>query len=136
MEKKFISYEEATKDLKLIRCDFIEDHFKLIDHSYRASDYVDDELIKRINDDDSYNDDIEREEALVEKAEELYWSDLTYKYYLTDASTSDVERLTSAYGLQFAYCDELDIWVLLVNHDYDESRWDGVILEVYPKTKI
>ena len=47
-----------------------------------------------------------------------------YQWFLTDCSESDVEYLEQHFGLKFTFSDELDLYVLCVDH-YGTS-WDYV----------
>jgi hypothetical protein len=48
------------------------------------------------------------------------------EYYLTDLNKSRCEWLSQHFGLMFAYCTALDLWVLLVPHC--GTGWDYVRL--------
>lgn len=56
------------------------------------------------------------EEALVEKE--------VYQAWLTSYNEDDVNFLHEHFGLRFAYCEDLDLYILLVEH-YGTS-WDYV----------
>lgn len=51
-----------------------------------------------------------------------------YQYYITDASLDDVEYLEKNFGLKFSYSNNLDCFVLCVDH-YGTS-WDYVSCEI------
>lgn len=61
-----------------------------------------------------------------------------YQWYLTDASTDDIEYLEKHFGLLFTYSDLLDLYVLCVDHwgtswgyvhcevlTYSKENWDN-----------
>lgn len=50
-----------------------------------------------------------------------------YQYYLTDCSQSDVEYLEKTFGLLFTYSDNLDLFILCVDHF--GTSWDYVYCE-------
>lgn len=50
-----------------------------------------------------------------------------YQYYLTDCSCSDVEYLEKTFGLLFTYSDNLDLFILCVDHF--GTSWDYVYCE-------
>lgn len=51
-----------------------------------------------------------------------------YQFYLTDASLSEVEWLEETFGLLFSYSDNLDLFVLCVDHF--GTGWTHVMQEV------
>lgn len=125
MEKEFVTYREATKDLKLILCNKVR-NFELSDYSYRLEDYINDAIIEDIEN-GSYDSEEEKEEAFKEKVFDNFCFNEVCQYYLTDVSQDDVNFLTDKYGLEFAYCYELNLWVLLVDF---EVSWDDVVVKV------
>lgn len=50
-----------------------------------------------------------------------------YQWYISDASTSDVDYLRETFGLKFAYSELLDCYILCVDH-YG-TAWDYVYCE-------
>lgn len=50
-----------------------------------------------------------------------------YQYFLTNFSRNDVEYFSSRYGLKFAYCEELDLYVFLNDVCFGMSFEDVVI---------
>jgi hypothetical protein len=50
-----------------------------------------------------------------------------YQWYLTDCSESDVEYLEKTFGLLFTYSDNLDLYILCVDHF--GTSWDYVYCE-------
>lgn len=54
-----------------------------------------------------------------------------FQYYITDASESDVNYLQKAFGLEFAFSDKLDCYILLVDHW--GTGWKFVPCEVNTK---
>lgn len=50
-----------------------------------------------------------------------------YQYYITDCSEEDVRYLSDWYGLKFAYSEELDCFILMVDHW--GTPWSGVMIE-------
>lgn len=50
-----------------------------------------------------------------------------YQYYITDCSEEDVIYLSDWYGLKFAYSEELDCFILMVDHW--GTAWDYVMIE-------
>ena len=50
-----------------------------------------------------------------------------YQYYITDCSEEDVKYLSNWYGLKFAYSEELDCFILMVDHW--GTAWDYVMIE-------
>lgn len=127
-EKQFVSYEEAVIDLDLILCNNIIKYHDLSDYRFRLEDYITDDIIQEVNEDDSYQTDEERERAIRDKAYERSYDFEISQYFLTNADSSDVEHLVKTYGLIFAYCEDLDNWVLLVDH-YG-TKWCDVEVEV------
>lgn len=127
-EKEFTSYKEATKNLDLVLCNDITKYHKLTDHVYRLSDYIDEASIKRIHRNKQFTTDEERQEAIRRKAIAKIEEDTIFQYYLTDANLTDVEYYVKKYGLIFALCKDLNVWVLLVDHV--GTRWDLVKVEV------
>lgn len=127
MEKEFVTYSEATKSLKLILCNEINKEFELTEFSYRFEDYINDAIIEDIEN-GSYDSEEEKEEALVQKVFNNFCFNEVKQYYLTDADQYDVNFLTDKYGLEFAYCYELNLWVLLV--DFYGVSWDDIKVEV------
>lgn len=126
-KRQYTTYAEATKDLKLILCNEVQ-NFELSDISFRFEDYVNKNIIKEINESGKYNTEEEKEEALKDKVIESVYSEDIYQYYLTDLYLQEVKYLTAKYGLKFAYCEELNLWVLLVTTF--GICWEGVKVEV------
>lgn len=128
-EKQYVSYSEAVKDLDLVLCNNIIEYHELSDYTFRLEDYIDDEVIKEVDEEGCYTTDEEREQAIRDKAYEKFYEYLEiYQYFLTDVYPADVEYYVKKYGLIFAYCDDLDIYVLLVNHL--GTSWDCRKVEV------
>lgn len=51
-----------------------------------------------------------------------------YQFFLTDASLDDVEFLEKTFGLKFSYSNNLDLFVLCVDHF--GTSWDYVHCEI------
>lgn len=54
-----------------------------------------------------------------------------YQYFLTNFSENDIKYYKETYGLKFAYCEELDLYVFLNDICFGMSFWD-VILKPLP----
>ena len=50
-----------------------------------------------------------------------------YQYFISDCSEEDVQFLSAWYDLKFAYSDELECFILLVDHW--GTAWDYVMIE-------
>lgn len=50
-----------------------------------------------------------------------------FQYYITDCDETDVRFLSAWYGLKFAYSEELECFILLVDHW--GTPWTGVMIE-------
>ncbi|MCM1497314.1 MAG: hypothetical protein NC124_02495 [Clostridium sp.] len=60
-----------------------------------------------------------------------------YQFYITDASLGDVEYLEKNFGLKFSYSNNLDCFVLCVDHygtgwDYVSCECSDELIEINP----
>ena len=57
-----------------------------------------------------------------------------YQYFLTNFSENDIEYYKETYGLKFAYCEKLDLYVFLNDICFGMS-FEDVVLKPIPRTQ-